>query len=81
VRLVIDISFEKGELKQSVRRVHTVKGVAAIIGANDLAIAAQLIKATLSNNGKNVEKTLVKGKFLASTFASRISVLIERCEI
>jgi hypothetical protein len=56
VRLVIDISFEKGDLKQTERLVHTVKGVAATIGANDFVIAAKLIEVTLSKIGKNISK-------------------------
>jgi two-component system sensor histidine kinase/response regulator len=57
-KLEIGNALEAGDLKLAERLVHTVKGVAATIGADRLAKASQPIETELRNGNENIDNNL-----------------------
>jgi HPt (histidine-containing phosphotransfer) domain-containing protein len=57
-KLEIEKALEEGDLKVAERLVHTVKGVAATIGADGLAKVSQPLETELRNGNENIDDKL-----------------------
>jgi PAS domain S-box-containing protein len=58
---IIRKAWENGELKEAERQAHTVKGVAASIGAKSLSDSAEEIESAIrNNNGLNKDELLIQ---------------------
>jgi len=58
IRLEIEKALDLGDIKLAERLVHTVRGVSASIGANELAEVAKPLEAKLNKRSKKINKKL-----------------------